>query len=137
IVKVTDEELAFLTDMDNEIDGVRKIFDYAVNAKILLVTKGKNGACAYDRSLATCESKAVDVKVVDTTGAGDCFAGCILYALTAGEASLDLDGIRAAVDFASVGCGVVVGKKGAMEAMPTKQDIEQLKKQLIEKRFFE
>ena len=70
---------------------------------------------------------AADVNVVDTTGAGDCFIGCVLYKLNCGEANLTLDGIKQAMDFASLGCGVVIGKKGAIESMPTQEDIKKLK----------
>lgn len=127
IVKVTDEELAFITDKEDELGGVKKIFEYAECCKILFVTKGKNGASVYDRKMTSFDREAVNVKVVDTTGAGDCFSGCILYAITCENAKLDINSMKNAVDFASFGCGVVIGKKGAMEAMPTQQDILELR----------
>lgn len=127
IVKVTDEELVLLTDIADEKQAVNKIFDIAKNSKLLIVTKGGAGAIVYDRQGKSYFSKAIDVKVVDTTGAGDCFIGCILYKLIIGEAKLTINDIKEAMDFASLGCGVVIGKKGAIESMPTLDDIAKLK----------
>ena len=64
---------------------------------------------------------------MDTTGAGDCFIGCLLYKMNNGQATLTVDGIKDAMDFASLGCGVVISKKGAIESMPTIDDIRNLK----------
>lgn len=127
IVKVTDDELVLLTKQDQEKVAVQTIFELAKNCKLLVVTKGGAGAVVYDANGNSYFSKAADVKVVDTTGAGDCFIGCILYCLNVKKADLTLDGIKAAMDFASLGCGVVIGKKGAIESMPTQKDIENLK----------
>lgn len=128
IVKVTDDELFLLTSEKCEKTAVSKLLNIAKNSKLLVVTKGGAGAICYDRNGDSYFYPAVDVKVVDTTGAGDCFIGCLLYKLNIGEASLTLEGIKSAVEFASFGCGVVIGKKGAIESMPTLQDIENLKK---------
>lgn len=130
IVKVTDEELVLLTGEKDELKAVKDLFDITKNSKLLVVTKGSEGAIVYDRKMDSYFSKAADVKVVDTTGAGDCFIGCLLYKMNTGDANLTLDGIKAAMDFASLGCGVVIGKKGAVESMPTIADIENLKNKL-------
>ena len=104
------------------------MFEKATNCRILLVTKGKHGVTVYDRDGNCFSRDAVDVKVVDTTGAGDCFIGSILYNLSAKNAYLNIESMKQAVDFASYGCGIVIGKRGAMEAMPTQQEIFDLMK---------
>ena len=127
IVKVTDEELVLLTGEKQESKAVSMLLEIANNAKLLVLTKGGAGAAVYDRIGNNYFSKAADVKVVDTTGAGDCFIGCLLYKMNSGQATLTVDGIKDAMDFASLGCGVVIGKKGAIESMPTIDDIQNLK----------
>ena len=127
IVKVTDEELVLLTGEKQESKAVSMLLEIANNAKLLVLTKGGAGAAVYDRIGNNYVSKAADVKVVDTTGAGDCFIGCLLYKMNSGQATLTVDGIKDAMDFASLGCGVVIGKKGAIESMPTIDDIQNLK----------
>ena len=47
--------------------------------------------------------------------------------MNSGQATLTVDGIKDAMDFASLGCGVVISKKGAIESMPTIDDIRNLK----------
>ena len=128
IIKVTDDELLLLTKDECEVSATKKLLDIASNCKILLVTKGKYGVTVYDRDGNSFDRDAVDVKVVDTTGAGDCFIGSILYSLSAGTATLDIESMRPTVDFASYGCGIVIGKRGAMEAMPTQEEIAELMK---------
>lgn len=130
IVKVTDEELVLLTKQTDETKGVKQLFKLAKNSKLLVLTKGSEGAVVYDRNGNNYFSKAANVNVVDTTGAGDCFIGCLFYKINCGDACLTVDGIKDAMDFASLGCGVVIGKKGAIESMPTQEDIKNLKNKL-------
>lgn len=127
IIKVTDDELLLLTDNKNEKEAVKQIFAMATKCKILIITKGGAGVSVYDNALNTFSRDAVDVEVVDTTGAGDCFIGCVLYDLSVGNANLTIEGMKNTVDFASYGCGVVIGKKGAIESMPTIEDINEIK----------
>ncbi|MFI3229643.1 MAG: carbohydrate kinase [Bacillota bacterium] len=127
VIKVTDDEVRLITKMDNEKEAVAKMFETAKKCKIMLVTRGPEGVIVYDRELNSFYREAVDVPVVDTTGAGDCFIGSLLYLISKGEAKLTLEGIREGVDFASYGCGIVIGSKGAIESMPTQEDIADLK----------
>ena len=130
IVKVTDEELELLTNEKCEKTAAKILFEKAKKCKILLVTKGKKGVTTYDRKLDSFSRDAVNVKVVDTTGAGDCFIGSVLYNLSAKKATLELKSMKETVDFASFGCGIVIGKSGAMEAMPTQDEISNLIKMM-------
>lgn len=127
IVKVTDEELQLITNAADERTAAAKIFNIAPNCKILIITKGAKGAAVYDRQLQSINRAAVSVSVVDTTGAGDCFIGCVLYMLSGHIIDLDIESMARAIDFASYGCAVVIGKYGAMDAMPTHADIETLR----------
>ncbi|QIZ78302.1 PfkB family carbohydrate kinase [Ferrimonas lipolytica] len=51
--------------------------------RAFIVTQGKNGAIAYT-SQGQRHCSAVATKVVDSTGAGDCYAGGLIHALTKG-----------------------------------------------------
>ncbi len=127
IIKVTDDEVRLITKMDNEKEAVAKMFETAKKCQLMFVTRGPEGVIVYDRNLNNFYREAVDVPVVDTTGAGDCFIGSLLYLISQGKATLTLDGIREGVDFASYGCGIVIGSKGAIESMPTQEQIADLK----------
>lgn len=53
-------------------------------AKVVVVTLGSKGALVFDGK-NTIEIDAVEVKAVDTNGAGDMFAGAFLYAVATGK----------------------------------------------------
>lgn len=123
-VKVTDEELDFITGCCCEVQGVAVLFEKAPRAKLVFLTKGEKGSAVYDRSLTSLTYAAVGKTVVDTTGAGDCFIGSIIYKLLRGEAALDINSVDDAMKFASRACAFVISKKGAAEAMPTLAEVE-------------
>lgn len=126
IIKVTDEELVFLTGSDDEAAGVKKIFAAAENAKLVFVTKGAAGASVWEPSLGHRDYAAVPRKAVDTTGAGDCFVGGIVYNLLDGGFSLTTDGSERAVKFAMCACAYAISEKGAATAMPTLTQVKEL-----------
>lgn len=99
IVKVSEEELWQITDEKDERNAVKKLYSIASECKIVIVTKGNKGAVAYNRNLDFCMSPAIKTKVVNATGAGDCFIGSILYLLSTGKANFD--SIESALDFAN------------------------------------
>jgi len=60
---------------------------------------------------------AIDVDAVDTTGAGDAFAGALAYCLSAGKT------IDKAIEFANITAGLSVTKLGAMPSFPSYEDV--------------
>lgn len=123
IVKVSSEELDLLAQGGSEDEKAKNLMSNALNCKILIVTKGADGAVCYDRSLAKITQKAYKTHVVNTTGAGDCFIGSILYLLSQKTVHLDLTGMSYALDFASRACAIQISRNGSMTAMPSKSEI--------------
>lgn len=123
IIKVADDELVAITDVNDEKTAVKTLFALAKECKLLFVTKGDKGSAVYDRELNSIAVDVVKGKVVDTTGAGDCYIGSVLYCLLYKGATLTIDGIERAVKFATHACSKVVSKAGAMEAMPTYDEV--------------
>lgn len=70
-----------------------------------------------------------DVPTVDTTGAGDAFVGSMLLQLahlSPGElGGLDEQSLREMVDFANAAGSLTTTRKGAIPAMPTREEIQQ------------
>lgn len=124
IVKVTDDELSFLTGVSDEESAVKNLFEMSPRAKIVFVTKGENGACVYDRDMNRLKKPAAATRVVDTTGAGDCFCGSMLYCIATrgfyGSAADYADYL----EFCLKACAVVCSRRGAMEAMPQLCEIQ-------------
>lgn len=127
IVKVSSEELDLLAQGDSEDEKAKNLMSNALDCKILIVTKGADGAVCYDKSLAKITQKAYKTHVVNTTGAGDCFIGSILYLLSQKTVGLDLTGMSYALDFASRACAIQISRNGSMTAMPKKAEIAAFK----------
>jgi ribokinase len=82
----------------------------------IILTAGSRGAY-YGFGTMRAKGKIVDVPVVDTTGAGDCFSG---YYLAARERGLS---IQDSLDIAGKAASITVSRKGAMQSMPFKDEV--------------
>ena len=128
IIKMSDDELAIMCGREGiswgtEKEDIKSIFAISDKASLIVLTKGENGATVYDRDLNNYSVQAIKGNVVDTTGAGDSFIGSILYLLSLGEANLSVNGMKKAMEFATKVSAIVCSKKGAMNAMPTKNQV--------------
>jgi len=84
----------------------------------VIVTKGAKGASWHARGTPDIHVPAFAARVVDTTGAGDCFTGALAAALDADMSPQD------AMRFAAAAAGVQVGRAGTAGAMPTRAEID-------------
>jgi len=125
VLVVNETEISLLTGRQvNEVEEARAaalalhkqgIASIAVTlgaqGAILVTTGGHEEArCIYQPAPA--------VQVVDTTAAGDCFAGALTLALTEGQAPGD------ALRFAVYASALKVTKFGAQPGLPTRQEVE-------------
>lgn len=89
-------------------------------AETIIVTEGAAGASWHTRGAPLLHVPALPVQVVDTTGAGDCFAGALAAALDAGDSP------EAAMRFASAAAALQVGRAGTADAMPARDEVAQI-----------
>ena len=79
----------------------------------MIITLGKKGAAFFDgEKLSFCPSNKFG-KVIDTTGAGDCFNGALASALSFGK------DLKQSVEFSCAAAGLSVLKKGTAQSSPT------------------
>ncbi len=124
ILKISEEELEFLTG-EQEIDkGVQALDIYQIPLKF--VTLGEKGSIVY-----TLQGKvhvpALEVQAVDTTGAGDAYVSGVLYCLHEYDGSLEsltLVEAEQIARFASVSGALAASTKGAMTALPTLAEVK-------------
>lgn len=84
----------------------------------LLITKGAEGAEYRDlRTGQTCRQPSFKVEAVDTTGAGDTFAGYFAAALDEGQDAAD------ALRLASAAAALQVTRPGAADAIPSRAEV--------------
>lgn len=123
IVKISEEELEFLTGEKQLDAGIAKLAGYEVS--ILLVTCGKKGSYVHKQG-ETFHVPAMSVQTVDTTGAGDAFVSGILYQLNEEDRAIEelsIDRWKEIVRFASVSGALAASTRGAMTALPTLEEI--------------
>lgn len=120
IIKVSDEEIEFITGTDDINDGCKKLLEHA---KIVICTCGARGAFACtDKGEIFVPSPKIKAK--DTTGAGDAFIGSFLYSLHRGGYDLHKLGEISPYDLAEYTkasvkyCGISVRSSGAIESYP-------------------
>ncbi|MDN4067127.1 PfkB family carbohydrate kinase [Paenibacillus vini] len=139
ILKISEEELSFITGTSEVEKGASELaqqFDIA----LIVVTLAEKG-CYYRLSGQEGYVPGFEVKVSDTTGAGDAFLGCLLYKILETGSSLnDLTNpqIVSMLTFANAGGALVTTRKGALGVMPTTEEINQMiesKKQNIDEHF--
>ena len=117
ILKVTDEELAFLAGVPDLADGIAKLWHPRL--RVMAVTLGSAGAV-----LATAQHRAAvpgfAVRVVDTVGCGDAFTASLLIDLAASQHDLgSVAGLKRLARRACATGALTATAAGAMEALPT------------------
>ncbi|XWS21978.1 hypothetical protein CRYUN_Cryun30bG0104200 [Craigia yunnanensis] len=124
-IKVSDDEVAFLTQGDPQREDV-VLSLWHDNLKLLVVTDGEKG-CRYFTKHFKGKVNGFSVKTVDTTGAGDAFVGAILVSM-AKQTNIfhDEKKLREALLFANACGAICVTKKGAIPALPTSSDVLEL-----------
>lgn len=127
ILKISDEELEFITGIKNEEEALRSLF--VGNVALVIYTKGSGGA-DFITNKRTVNSSGFRVQVEDTTGAGDSFIGSLLYQIVERNLdikaliSLDEEEVKKMLRFSNGTAALVVSKKGAIESLPHKQQVE-------------
>lgn len=124
VLKVSGEEMEFLTGESDLEAGSAKLFDE--DRTLVLVTLGPNG-CFFRCAQGTGHVPTYDVAVADTTGAGDAFLGGLLFRaarLDVPLRSLGVRDVRELVEFANAVGSLCATKRGAIPAMPTLAEVE-------------
>lgn len=140
IVKVTDEEAEWLYGIPaaKALNEPEQVLKNVPNALGVLVSAGEKGSAYAFKSPGgkmdiTGVVPVLNVKVADTTGAGDAYlSGFIFYMLLSGGIDAlvaDPGKLQRAVQFATA-CGAATClKPGAIDAQPTVQEAEKLLQQ--------
>jgi fructokinase len=122
VIKVSEEELAFLGETDNLTEAACKLWHN--DLRVLIVTRGKAG-CRYVTSAVSGDVAGFAVNAVDTTGAGDGFVAGLLKGLhNQPDAHADEDRLRAICRYANAVGALTTTQRGAIPALPTAEEVE-------------
>ncbi|MGD1822210.1 MAG: carbohydrate kinase family protein, partial [Pleomorphochaeta sp.] len=105
-----------------------RIFRDAYDIDLIFLTLGRDGSKAYYKDICVSAPTFLEVKCVDTTGAGDSFMGCSLSkVLEYGINNLNKDNLLDTLYFANAGASLVASKRGVIRILPSLSEIEALK----------
>ncbi len=124
VVKISDEEVAFLFGLGVEEGAAHILNNYGV--KLVFVTCGADG-CFFQNAAAQGHVPSLSgIKVIDTTGAGDIFGGSAVWKLLQlgkSPESLNEAELREVVRFACTSAGLSTTRPGGISSIPKYEDI--------------
>ncbi len=119
VVKISDEEVEFLFGLGVQ-EGAQYILEH-FPVKLVFVTCGPDGCWFQNKNASGHVDSLRNIKVVDTTGAGDIFGGSAVWKLLqTGKApeALDEVALREIVSFACTAAGLSTTKPGGISSVP-------------------
>lgn len=125
ILKISDNEIQFVSGKENYDEGIAYLQE-TYNIPLILLTMGKDGSRAYYKGMRV-ERPGFSVKAIETTGAGDTFCGSSLnYLVDHDFENLTEEQLGEMLTFANAAAALVTTKKGAIKAMPVKEEVLEL-----------
>ncbi len=125
ILKISDNEIQFVSGKEDYDEGIRYLQDQ-YHIPLILLTMGKDGSRAYYKGMRV-ERKGFRCETIETTGAGDTFCGSSLnYLLDHDFDNLTEEQLAQMLTFANAAAAIVTTRKGAIRAMPDREEVEEL-----------
>ncbi len=124
VVKISDEEVEFLFGLDVREGAEYILKNYPV--KLLFVTCGPDGCFFKNAAGEGMVPGLQEIRVVDTTGAGDIFGGSALWKLLQLEqdpATLPAETLTDVVRFACTSAGLSTTKPGGISSVPAYETV--------------
>jgi len=127
ILKISDDELEFITGIMDEKSALESLF--VGNVELVIYTMGKKGA-RFITQTKEVDVDAFNISVEDTTGAGDSFIGAVLYMLQDKRINREMlsqlsnSEIVEILTFANACAAIVSQKKGVISILPSKKEVE-------------
>ena len=125
ILKISDNEIQFVSGKEDYDEGIAYLQE-TYNIPLILLTMGKDGSRAYYKGMRV-ERPGFSVKAIETAGAGDTFCGSSLnYLVDHDFENLTEEQLGEMLTFANAAAALVTTKKGAIKAMPVKEEVLEL-----------
>ena len=123
ILKISDNEIQWLTGQEDYTDGVKWILE-RYQIPLILVSMGKEGSRAYYGGKMVEVKPFIQKNTIETTGAGDTFCGCVLhYICEHGLENLTEENLFEMLQFANAAASIITTRKGALRVMPEEKEI--------------
>ena len=126
ILKIADNEIKWLTGMEDYDEGVQEIKKRS-GARLINVTLGRQGSLSYYLDKKVYGQPFLSDRTIDTTGAGDTFcAGVLGFVLEHGLDGLNEKDLEEMLTTANAAASIVTTRKGALRSMPDMAEIQTL-----------
>jgi fructokinase len=120
-VKVSDEELKLISGIDNLAEGTNYLHE--LGARVVSVTLGSEGTYLSNGENSEIVS-SIEVKSIDSTGAGDAFVGATLFQLAKDNPEVeDFEKLKEMISFSNKVGALVCTKVGAITAIPALEEV--------------
>ena len=124
VLKISDDELLFLTGECDFDAGAAKLNAQFPNLQLVNVTAGAQGSISYYQGLRVFQPGLSLGGVIETTGAGDTFCACVLnFLLEHGLEHLTSQDLSQMLRFANAAAYLVTTRRGAIRSMPEPEQI--------------
>jgi fructokinase len=125
VLKISDNEIEFLTGTDDFDRGVGIIREKWPGIRLINVTAGPDGSYGYAPGAKAFVPAFLLGGTIETTGAGDTFCASVLnFILERGLDGLSQDDLKQMLRFANAAAYLVTTKKGAIRSMPERAQVE-------------
>lgn len=124
LIKVSADELEFITGIKDESKAIQSLFIGSV--KYVILTQGALGSTFYTKDGLIIHMPGFQVNVKDTTGAGDAFIGTFLSEMIRVDLVFNEPNIRHALKVANAKAALTTTQFGGMSAIPTESEFEAL-----------
>lgn len=131
ILKIADNELEFMTGEQDYEKGAAILRRQYPNIQVLNVTAGAHGSFSFYADQEPVYVPGFTLGgTIETTGAGDTFCASVLsFLLENGITGLTPEQRKDMLRFANAAAYIVTTRKGAIRAMPEREEVEQLLKE--------
>ncbi len=133
ILKISDNEIQWLTGIEDYTAGIEWIFDrYEIS--LITLSLGKEGSMAFYKDdpkgkdyISVSEKPYLQQNTIETTGAGDTFNGCVLHFICRkGIRGLSEEDLHGMLSYANAAASIITTRRGALRVMPEPHEIEEL-----------
>ncbi len=118
--EIEGEQMTGVKEPKGIIKELKRLFPVAG----IVLTLGEEGSI-YLKGEDICRQKAYKVRAVDTTAAGDTFTGYYIFAMINGMKPEE------ALDLASKASAIAVSRQGALDSIPTIEEVFDFKEELL------
>ena len=127
ILKIADNEVEFMTGLSDYVAGAAVLREKYPHIRMFNVTAGPDGSHSFYGGEHVFVPACKKGGVIETTGAGDTFCACVVnYVLEHGLEGLGSGDLAEMLKFANTAAYIVTTKRGAIRAMPEREQVEEL-----------